>query len=106
MRTKLLLKDQPVLVVDGRNHLFIYDLEDARAAAGADVLLARDVGKALAYIKRFDFIVCLLGVLDVRPEDYQRLVAALGGLPLLLLSEESVPAIIAKLMRMLGKDDA
>jgi hypothetical protein len=102
MRIEQLLKDQPILVVDGRNHLFICDLEDALTAAGADVLLARDVAKAVAYVKRFDFAACLLGVLP--PEDHQRLVEALGGTPLLQLEDEFVPAIVAKLTRMLRDD--
>ena len=104
MRIEQLLKDQPILVVDGRNHLFIYDLEDALTAAGADVLLARDVGKALAYIKRFDFVACMLGALP--PEDHQRLVEELDGTPLLQLDDEPVPAIVARLVHMLGAGGA
>jgi hypothetical protein len=106
MRTEPLLKDQPILVVDDGNDLFIYDLEDALVAAGADVLLARNVATALDFVARFEFLACLLGAIDAPPEDYQRLAEQLAGTPVLRLGEESVPAIIAKLMRMLGKDDA
>jgi len=100
MRVEQSLKDQPILVVDGRNHLFAYDVEDALAAADADVLFARDIATALAFVARFDFTACLLGVLP--PEDHQQMGEALGGVPLLQLGDEPVSAIIAKLTRMLG----
>jgi len=98
MSIERLLKDQPILVVDGRDHLFIYDLEEALAAAGADVVRARDIGKALTCIKRFDFAACVLGVL---PPD-QGLVEELDGTPLLRLAGETVPEIVTKLTRMLS----
>jgi hypothetical protein len=100
MRVERSLKDRPILVVDSRSHFFIYDLQDALVAAGADVLLAHGVERALAYIERFDFVACLVGTLA--PEDYQRFVEALGGLPILQrIGDESVAAIITKLTHAL-----
>jgi hypothetical protein len=78
----MLLTGKSILVVDHRVGRFATALSAGLEGLGADVLVALDVDKALRHLERFDFDACLIGSVADTPENCQKLIVELGGVPL------------------------
>jgi hypothetical protein len=101
------LDGQPLLIIDSRINDFIHDLRTDLERAGADVVVAHGVTKALTYLARFEFSACLIGDHGAAPGTYRTLLKALRDMPIVFVGSAAgaldVPSVVQALKDKLAR---